>query len=118
MAWGVDESGPAGHGRHDRDRVGCGELRVEAVLEAHVLVADEDVDEAAQLAAVVEQPVADAGVGSLEVGDDGAQVVPFDLDLGPTVGELGWASARDGRQRAIGPAANDALNASRAGEVR
>src|SRR5207244_3331731 len=50
------------------DREGLARLdgRVEPLEEADVLVGHEHVDEPAQLAAVVEQPLAEAGVGGVE----------------------------------------------------
>ena len=56
----------AGDGGDDGQRLPVGHRRLEALEEAHVLVGQEDVDEPAQRPVLVEQPVAEPGVGRLE----------------------------------------------------
>ena len=51
----------AGDGGDDADRLAVGDLGVEAVEVAHVVVVDEHVDELAQVAVLVEQTVLEAG---------------------------------------------------------
>src|SRR5579875_879988 len=65
--------GAAGHRGDHRDPRPLRHRRVEAMREAHVLLAHVDVDEPAQRAAVVEEPAAEARVGGIEGGDDLAQ---------------------------------------------
>src|SRR5690606_16340695 len=74
-------------GGDDRDGLAGGDLGVEAVEEPHVVVGDEDVHEAAQRALLVEEPLAEAGVGGLEVLDDLGERLALDLDLRGTGGE-------------------------------
>src|SRR5690606_2861163 len=56
----------AGDGRDDRDLRPVLDLGVQAADEADVLVADVDVDEPSQLAALVDHPLLDPGVGRLQ----------------------------------------------------
>lgn len=69
-----DLLGASGDGGDDRDGVVLGDGRVEALLGTHVLVTDEDVDEAVQLPGIVEQPVGDPGVLLVERPEDPADV--------------------------------------------
>src|SRR6266851_2461384 len=56
----------SGDGRHDRDLVLLGHLRLEAGAEPDVLVIEVDVHELAELAVVVEQAVLEARVAPVE----------------------------------------------------
>ena len=74
-----------------------GDLGVEAVEVAHVVVVDEHVDELAQAAVLVEQAVGEAGVGGIERGDHVGQRARLDLDRAwrrPTAGAGWWGCAR------------------------
>src|SRR5260370_928680 len=74
-------------GRHDGDLVALLERRGGALQEPDVFLVDVDVDEAAQLAAVLDQALLEAGELALErldqVGDGGG----VGLDLGRALGE-------------------------------
>src|ERR1051326_1626223 len=80
------------HRGQDGDRVAVRERRGQAAGEADVLVVQVDVDESAQLA-VLDQPVADAGVALVESGDHLAQRGALGLDALGAVG----VGAQDGR---------------------
>src|SRR6478672_6205826 len=73
--------GSAGDGRNDRHGLPIGDFRIEAVEEANVLVGDEHIDEAPQLAGVVEQPLAETGMSLLERFQHFGQRVPLDGHL-------------------------------------
>ena len=64
----------AGDGGDDRELGPVGDRRVEAVEEADVVVGDEHVDEPAQVAVAVEQPVGKSPMGAVEVGEHVAHV--------------------------------------------
>src|SRR6266568_4380834 len=64
---------PAGHRGDDGNPLPRRYLRVQPMRETHVLVAHVDVDEPAQVPAVVEDPAAQARVGGVQAGDDLAQ---------------------------------------------
>src|SRR5690606_9357417 len=83
---------PAGYGREHGDRVAVGDLGAEPAEEAHVLVVQVDVDEAAQ-AVVVDEAVLDAGVAGLQVGDQLVQGGAFGADGLGAVGVV----TQDGR---------------------
>src|SRR5207302_1930520 len=70
-----------GYGRDDGDGLALGHLGVEALEEAHVLVGHEDVHEPAQLAAVVEEAVAEAGMGLVKGREQVGHGVALDRDL-------------------------------------
>lgn len=76
----------AGDGRDDGDLGAVGRLGGQAVEEPDVLVADVHVDEAPELAGLVEDPGLDAGVVPVEVLEDGPQGVALGGDLGGTAG--------------------------------
>src|SRR5919202_4337656 len=63
-----------GHRRHDGDLVGLPQRRVQSAAEADVLVVQEEVDELARLAVVVEQAALEAREPGVELVDRGAQV--------------------------------------------
>jgi glycerate 2-kinase len=69
----------AGDGGDDAHGLAVGDLGVEAVEIADVVVVDEDVDEAAQRP-VVEQPLGEPGVTLLELGEDVAERARSDVD--------------------------------------
>jgi glycerate kinase len=69
----------AGDGGDDAHGLAVGDLGVEAVEIADVVVVDEDVDEAAQRT-VVEQPLGEPGVTLLELGEDVAERARGDVD--------------------------------------
>lgn len=83
---------PLGDGRQDRDVVAVGELGVDAVEEADVLVVQVDVDEAAQLTAVHDAGL-DARMPGLQVGEELGEGVPVALHRLLAVG----VGAEDGR---------------------
>src|SRR5579875_1497219 len=64
-------------GGDDADFVAGLERRRQPGEEAHVFAVDEDVDEAAQLAAFITEALLKAGIGRLKIGDDLAQAVAF-----------------------------------------
>src|SRR6478752_368153 len=82
----------AGDGRQHDDLVAVAERGLEAADEAHVLVVDVDVDEAAQVA-VLDQPVLDARVVGLEVVDERTEAGAVGGDRLLTAG----VGAQDGR---------------------
>src|SRR5699024_3495591 len=70
----------------DGDLRPVGDLGLQSLLETHVLVTDVDVDEAADLAVLVEDAGADTGVVGLQVVDDLGKGVALGGDLGDVVG--------------------------------
>src|SRR5579875_2214480 len=78
---GVARPSAARDRRDDGDGAGVGDGRVDALVEADVLLGHEHVDETAELAAVVEDPVAEPGVGRVQALQDLADGAPFDADL-------------------------------------
>src|SRR6516165_2838524 len=83
----------AGDGRNDRNSGSVSHLRIKPLHEPHVLLADVDVDEPAQLAALVEDPAAEAGVRGVQPGDDLAQ----GPRRGGHLGRARGVGAQDGR---------------------
>src|SRR5688500_20324159 len=75
-------SAASGDGGHDGDDVGVLERGLLAFEEADVLLVDVDVDEAAELPAVVDEPLLEPGELALEGGDH----VVYRLAGGPHLG--------------------------------
>ena len=67
-------SATAGHRRQDHDRVGGSNARLQAAEQPHVLVVEVDVDVTVELARLVEELAADAGMGHGEAAQDRADV--------------------------------------------
>src|SRR5215472_8754191 len=111
---GREPRSPAGHRRDHRDLPARGDRRVQPLREPHVLLADVDVYEPAQLAGVVQDPPAEARVVRVQPGDDVAQRSGLGADLcGPAgvAAQDGGNADRDAHSR---PAL---LNASRVGRI-
>jgi DNA-binding CsgD family transcriptional regulator len=88
--------GDRGHDAHD---LAVGHRRGQAVEEADVLLGDEHVDEAADLAVAVEDALGDAGMGALEAREHLGQRPRVEGDLGGAAGqgaELGRDADGDG----------------------
>src|SRR2546423_15369443 len=77
----------AGDGGDDADDLTRGDRRLEVLQEADVLVGDEHVDEAAEAAAVVEDPLAEAGVRDVERLQDRGDRRALDARLRCAAGE-------------------------------
>src|SRR5690349_24687368 len=89
-----------GDGREDRYLVAVVDLRLQAVLEADVLAADVDVDEAAQVA-VLGDPLTQVAMGLEDGVEDLADGGAGDLDLSLPAGrcaQLGRDLPGDGHQ--------------------
>src|SRR6478736_4219586 len=71
---------PAGDGGEDLDLLAVGHRRVEPVAEADVLAVDVDVDEAAQAAVAIRQPVAQLAVALEQRVEHGADGGALDAD--------------------------------------
>ena len=78
----------AGDRGDDGDFVAFVEGGVEALEEADVFAVDEEVDEAAEFAAFVDEAFAHAGVGAFELFDEGGEGCAFGTDFGDVVGEV------------------------------
>ena len=77
----------AGDGRNDRDGLAVGHRGGQSVEKPHILVGDEHVDEPAQPAVVVEEPVAEAGIGTIERLEHLADRGALDGHLAGTAGQ-------------------------------
>src|SRR5688572_25064874 len=81
-------SATSGDGRHDRHHVGLLQGRLLTLQEADVLLVHVDVDEAAQLAALVDEAFLETGELPLEVGDDAVHRIAGGLHLGMALRDL------------------------------
>src|SRR6266478_5803011 len=84
---GSGGSAPSGDGRNDGHLVSRLELRLRALEEAYVLLVDVEVDEAAHLAAFVDEALLHPGILLLETVDEIANVCGVDLHLGLSLGQ-------------------------------
>src|SRR5215471_5039364 len=82
----ADELAPPGDGRHDRDLVALLERGLVAVEEADVLLVHVDVDEAADLPALLDDALAEPGKLAVELVDHGAHRRRLGLHLGGALG--------------------------------
>ena len=108
------------HGGHDREGLPVGDGRGQAVEEAHVLVGQEDVDEAAQARALVEEPVGEARVGGIEGLEGLADRRPLDLDLARAAREgaqLGGDADGQAPRAASSASGSKSMAASKAASV-
>src|SRR6266540_3495766 len=89
IRWGIGRSGSAasGDGGHDRDGVAVLEPRRPALQEADVFLVDVEIDEAAQLALLVDEALTESGELPLEVLHDVIDGAGLGLDLGVALGE-------------------------------
>src|SRR5260370_41059488 len=90
----------SGHSRHDRDLVLLGHLGRKAGAQTDVLVVQVDVHELPELAALVQQPLLEAGAPRVESVDRRPQIGGFDgnghLALGEAPKRSGDAKLRHG----------------------
>src|SRR5215472_13045384 len=64
----------SGHGRHDRDLVGCRHGRIQALSHTHVLIVEEEVDKLPRLSFVVQQPPPETRKYRVELVDGRADI--------------------------------------------
>src|SRR5437867_1592953 len=84
----VSRSASAGNRWNDGDVVAILDLGVELIKEPDVVAVEVDVDEAAQVALAVEQPLAHPGMARFQVVDHGLDGVAGCRDFGIAAGEF------------------------------
>src|SRR5690348_4409542 len=79
-AGSLSGEGPSGDRRDDRNLVPLPQLRLQAGAEPNILIVEVDVDELAQLAALIKQAVLEAWIAGVERLDGRAEVGAAHLD--------------------------------------
>src|SRR6516162_8363096 len=117
---GADPRRAACHRGNEGNPCSRGYLRVQSLCETHVFLSHVDVDEPAQLAAVVEDRAAETGVGGVQAGDDRAEGPLRCGHLRRAVG-VGPQDGRDANHHRHETASllveNFSVNASRVGRI-